>query len=243
MKKKIDAEVSKALKRALTKRGSDASRKKAYAKGRQGGLRDDYVPVPPRGFVGTRGDAKWVDTAQATYAVDTTGSITHISIVPQGTSVNAREGKAFRCTSVNIRGFISANSAATQNDYQCCLVWDYSPQKVLPAITDIFDSVTSLSFPKRENNERFKIVKKYKGILLGNSAAPTTGDETFHIDDYVKLPKDANVLCTTGDTTGAIGDVIQGALYWVTMGFHAPSATLAAVATMGFRVNFTDKTK
>lgn len=219
-----------------------SSKKRTYAKGKQGGLRDDYVPAAPRGFVGTRGDAKYKDTAAATYQADQTGSITHLSAVGQGTSVNTREGKAFRCTSVNVRGTINSKATTTSAAYCGYLVWDYSPQKAIAAITDIFDSATFVSFPKRENNERFKVIKKYLGVVIGASGTPTTGCESYEIDDYVKLPKDANVLCTTGDTTGAIGNTIQGALYWVTFG-QVPAGTGAAEFVVQFRVNFTDKTK
>lgn len=194
----------------------------------------------PRGFVGARGDAKFFDLASATYACNTSGSITHLSVIPQGTTVSSREGKSSRVTSVSCRGSIRADVATTVADYAVYLVWDYQPNKALAAILDVLDTVSSASFPKRENNARFKIIKKYTGSLSGNVTTPAAGNEIVRIDDYIKLPKDANIMCTVADTTGAIGNVIQGALLLVTCG-DVVAGTADANAILGFRMNFTDQ--
>lgn len=237
IKKKTMGSQSKDIARAvaIAQRKDSRSKKSIYAQGR-----DPFIPAVPRGFVGSRGDAKYFDTALATYEASTTSTPVHLSIVPQGTTVNTREGKAFRCTSVNIRGKVSAKTTTTIANYAGYLVWDYQPNKALAATTDILDSASSNSFPKRENNERFKIIKKYYGLVIGNTTTPTVGTEAYEIDDYVKLPKDANVLCTTADTTGVIGNTIQGALLWVPVGDIA-TGTAAAQFVIGFRMNFTDR--
>lgn len=230
---------------ALLNKVSRELKKQNYTSARALDLIDD-VPRPaltrmvPRGFVGGRGDAKFLDTAVAVYALNTTGSITHISPVPQGTTVNQREGKAFRCTSVNVRGQCFNNTTSALNAVAMYLVWDYQPNKVLPAITAIFDTVNAYSFPSRENNERFKVIKKFYTSLIGVFSAPTNGQMAEPIDEYVRLPEDCNVLCTSADTTGAIGNTIQGALYWITMGNNA-AGTADADCEVGFRLNFTDK--
>jgi len=237
--------ITRALKASKTQTGAKDSRKRAFAKGRSSGLRDDIIPTAPRGFVGTRGDAKYHDLAAATYAAGTTGNITHLSAIGQGTTVNTREGKAFRCTSVNVRGMAFNNVNPAVTIAAGYLVWDYSPQKAIAGITDILDAVTYPSFPKRENNERFKIVKKWIFSLTGDtSGSGITDTAQYEIDDYVKLPKDANVLCTTADTTGAIGATIQGALYFVSTGNTAEGGgtPINPSFRLAFRVNFTDKT-
>lgn len=218
---------------------------KSYKAQRASDLRDD-MPYPaltqmiPRGFVGARGDAKFLDTAFASYANNTTGSLTHISPIPQGVGVNQREGKACRVTSVNVRGVVAADTTTTTNVFSNYLVWDYQPNKVLPAITVVFDTITAVTFPSRENNERFKIIKKWYGVLIGNVTTPATGKEAYAIDDYVRLPEDCNILCTTADTTGVITNTIQGALYFITMGTTA-AGTADGNTSVGFRLNFTDK--
>lgn len=192
-----------------------------------------------RGFVGTVADAKFFDTAVATYEASTTGSITHLNPVPQGTTVNTRVGKAYRCTSVQVRGAVSNRSTSTISSPVGYLVWDYQPNKVLAAITDILDSVNSAAFPKRENAIRFKIIKKFEYTLTGNNATPASGDEAERIDAYVKLAPDMSTLLTSADTTGVIGDTINGALLWVTVGDVA-TGTAASSFNVGFRLNFRD---
>jgi len=204
------------------------------------GLRQAATGQIPRGFVGARGDYKYHDVANAQYANDTTGSITHLTVIPQGTSVNEREGKGCRITSINVRGDIRSGTTTSSARYASYLVWDYQPNKVIAGITDILDSANSQSFPKRENNERFKILKKYYGVVEGEDAATLSFGHSCPIDDYIRVPDDMNILCTTADTTGAIGNTIQGALYLVTVG-DIGAGTAAARSHLGFRINFTDR--
>lgn len=205
-----------------------------------------YVPPAPghqvpRGFITTRAaDAKFFDTAAATYNCDTTGTITHLSIVPQGTTVNSREGKSFRCTALQIRGQFQAGTTTTASTVAAYIVWDKQPNKALAAITDIFNSISSESLSKRENAGRFVLLKKYIRVLIGNSTTPATGQEYKVIEKYMKMPPNSVVECTAADTTGVIGNTINGALLLVTMG------TVAAGTASGnffgtFRLGFTDR--
>jgi hypothetical protein len=197
-------------------------------------------PSIPRGFVGSLGDKKFLDTANATYPLNSTGSITHLTPVPQGDTVSSRQGKSFRCTSVGIRGAIVADATAVVNAWGVYLVWDYQPNQALPAITAIFDTISPYSFPNRSNDLRFKIIRKFLDVTVGNSTTPTTEKVALFIDEFVKLPVDSNVLCTSGDTTGVIGNTIMGALYLITMG-SGVAGTADANAIISIRVNFTDK--
>lgn len=184
-------------------------------------------------------DFKYVDLANASYEASTTGSITLVATIPQGNTVNNREGKSCQLTSCRVRGVVSVASTTTTVQAAAYLVWDRQPNKALAAITDVLDSVSSYSFPKRENSERFMIIKQWRCVLEGNSAAPATGDEQIDIDDYVKLPPECVSSYTVADTTGVIGDLITGALLFVTCGNRA-TGTTAASFTVGFRVNFRD---
>lgn len=195
-----------------------------------------------RGFVaGAAGaDAKYFDVASASYACNTTGSITHLNVITQGNSINQREGKSYRIRNIQIRGVLETDTTTTRTGTACYLVWDKQPNKALAAITDIFDTITSQSFTKRENTGRFVILKKWHRTLIGNITTPATGREAVDIDKYLKLPKDLVTMLTSGDTTGVIGDIISGALLWVTMGSVA-AGTADANATVGFRIGFTDE--
>lgn len=183
------------------------------------------------------GDHKFIDTAGAAYANDTTGSLTHVTIVPTGTTVNSRDGTCFNPTSFRVRGLVEAGSTATFNIARNYLVWDYEPKKVLPAITDVLDAANAFNFPKRENQGRFRIIKQWDYQLTGNTVTPATGMEIMDVDSYVKLPKGLVARCTDADTTGAIGNRIEGALYFITIGNKA-AGTTAAITTVNMRVGF-----
>ena len=185
-------------------------------------------------------DSKYFDVAGATYGCNTTGSITHLDIVPQGTTVTTREGKSFRLTSVWARGSIDNLAATVLSDVLCMLVWDRQPNKALAAITDIIDVVTADSFTKRENAGRFKILKKWSVSMSGSGTTVTNnGGKTNHrIDDYVKLPSDCVAVCTSADTTGAIGNRISGALLLVTAGDQVAAGAVSSNMIAGFRIGF-----
>lgn len=226
-----------ALKRVKT---AAAPRAAPYAKSRAGRNALTRPTNSTRGFLGAAGDAKFIDIAPATYAVDTTGTISHFSIVPQGTTVNSRDGKAFRPTSFECVGVVFNGTAASYNKVRCMLVWDYQPNKALASITDILDTASSFSLKKRENASRFKIIRDWKTELVGNNAVGAAS-ETYaqSFDQYIKLPPDCIATCTATDTTGAIGNRVSGALLFVTIGNNA-AGTSAATLNMTGRVNFAD---
>jgi len=191
------------------------------------------------GFVGAAGDAKYVDTALANYVVDTTGSVTHIDIVPQGTTVNQRDGKAFRDTSVTIRGMTYNGSTATYNDCAVLLVWDKQPNKALAAITDVLDAANNSALNKRENASRFVIIRRWNYILTGKGDGSTTSGYARTFDKYVRLPPGCVATCTTADNTGAIGNRVSGALLLLTVG-NTAAGNSAAVLSVTVRTNFVD---
>jgi len=193
----------------------------------------------PRGFTGVAGEAKYIDIANATYTLNTTGQIIHASVIPQGTTVNSRVGRKCELKYFQMRGQVEANSTATFNQWSIYLVWDEQPNKALAAVTDILDAATSYALSKRENVQRFKILRKWTGVLLGNTTTPATGKETERLDEYVRLPKGLVVVPTTADTTGVIGDVITGALLLVFVGDSAAGNT-AASCVMTARTGFSD---
>lgn len=205
-------------------------------KRKMGPYASGYKPYQRRAF---RGEAKFVDTAAAGYGLNTTGTVTHVSIVPTGTTVNSRDGKNFCCTSVQVRGTAYADTTTTVSSGLAMLVWDRQPNKALAGVTDVLDTVSSDSFLKRENAQRFRILKKWRYAFGGNSTAPASGNETFDVDDYVKLPKECVAKCTTADATGVIGNRVTGALLLVTAG-NVAAGTADATFAVGVRLNFLD---
>lgn len=234
-KAKLDAAFVKRANALYAARRSSTNAKMALARARA------LAGVPrqvPRGFVGAAGDAKFADFTLDQAAVNTTATIQHVSIIAQGTTVNTRIGKACRAKSFRMRGNVKVDAAHLQSTCTMHLVWDYQPNKALAAVTDILDTGTVNSFPKRENAARFKVLKTWRYALDGNGNAPVYAS-TFTIDDYIKMPKDANILYTSADSTGVIGDVIQGALLFITVGDVAPGTADIALVCNG-RLNFVE---
>lgn len=199
-----------------------------------------FLPAQvPRGFVGQAGEAKYVDIANTTYALNTTGSINHISIVPQGTTVTSRVGRKCELKYLQVRGAFLTKSTTTFAAYAAYIVWDQQPNKTLPAITDVLDAANAAALPKRENVQRFRILRKWSGVFMGNSTTPSTGAEAVRIDEYFRLPKGLVIIPTTADTTGGIGDIITGALYLITVGDLA-AGTADGNMNVTMRLGFSD---
>lgn len=231
-----------------------ASRRSAYLLNRPGFVRNRslmiramassthgrrrYTRAGDRGYL-LGNDYKFVDLGATNYSASTTGTVTLVATIPQGTTVNTRLGRACQLTSVRVRGSQLNNTPVPQS-YFAALVWDRQPNKALAAVTDIFDSVVSTTFPNASNRQRFKILKTWQYVSIGyNAGGNEVSDETAtRIDDYVKLPKECMTCYTDADTSGVIGDIVTGALLWVTIGDVAVGAGANPVFTVGFRTNF-----
>jgi len=187
-----------------------------------------------RKFVGMR-ETGYVDLASANYPMDTTGAVTLVATIAQGTGVTQRVGKKCVYKSFQMRGYISNNSASTVNDVAWMLVYDKRPTGALPSVTDILVTANSRAFNNDVNSNRFRILRRWDAELIGNSATPI--DATFKsVDEYVKckLPIEFNAA-----GTGAIGDISLGAVYLVTVGSNVAGTTAAALIA-GIRTRFVD---
>lgn len=182
-------------------------------------------------------DAGFVDLAGASYATDTTGTITLVATIAQGVSVNQRTGKKAVYKSVQIRGAWNAGTAGTVTDQAAMLVYDRKPTAALPAITDILVAANSRAFLNDVNSDRFQIVRRWDVNLVGNITTPATGRESLNFDEYVDLKK--RPVEFNAAATGAIGDIAKGALYFVTVG-NAAAGTTAGTVFAAFRTRFID---
>lgn len=186
-------------------------------------------------------DAKYLDTS-ATLAINTTPNTLHLDIVPTGTLVTTRIGKAWQNTGVHIRGQITARESAVTNHYGIYLVWDRQPNFALASFGTIFDTTSIASsdaLPLRSNKQRFRILKSWHGLILGNITAMTNGGEAKLIDSFVVLPKECIAQTTAADTTGVIANRSSGALLLASMGTTAAGAG-ACGAFFNIRVSVKD---
>lgn len=223
-KRKYGAAPMLSGKKRLVYRPSTSSRYNAVAKG-----------LGRRGL--SSSESGYVDLAYASYPCNTTGSITLIATIAQGTSVNQRVGKKVALKSLQIRGTAINDTTATVNDCAIIIVYDRRPTGSLPAITDVLDTANAGSFNNDANSGRFKILKRMDFVLTGNSTTPATGNEAKNLDCFLSLKGLQSVFKAAG--TGAINDIEEGALYCITVGTQVPG-TADANAGMGFRTRFID---
>lgn len=183
------------------------------------------------------GETNYVDVASATYALDTTGSVTLLNTVAQGAGTSQRIGKRIVLKSLQARGFVSNKAGSFYNDCAVLIVYDSKPIGTLPAVTDILNTASSASFNNDANAQRFRILKRLDFVLSG-APATTVGDgPTDSADFFLNLKGAPTVFKLAG--TGAIGDQEEGSLLLVTVGHVAAGATTAE-ANLGFRLRFVD---
>lgn len=184
-------------------------------------------------------ESGYVDLAAASYACDTTGTITLLATVPQGAAVTQRVGKKIALKSIQSRGFLRSGTTTISCDTAVLMVYDKRPTGSLPAITDILVSANPQAFNNDANSGRFRILRRWDIDLVGNigTAGQQTDKSLYGFDEYVDLKALPCVYKAAG--TGAIADIEEGALYLVTVGSEAPGTT-AGVLSAGFRVRFVD---
>jgi len=181
----------------------------------------------------------YVDIAATGYALDTTGSVTLLNTIAQGSSVNQRVGKKIILKSIQSRGNMTNNGTASANDVAYMIVYDKRPTGALPSITDILVSASANALNNDVNSGRFKIVKRVDEVLTGNTSAAASWQSNMMVgQDWWQSLNNLPVVYKAL-TTGAIADIEEGALYLVTIGTSA-AGTGAATLTTGFRIRFLD---
>jgi len=181
-------------------------------------------------------ETNYVDLVVATYAMDTTGSITLIATVAQGASVSQRIGKKIRWESIQCRGLATSNATTAIADGAWLLVYDKRPTGSLPAITDILITANSNALNNDNNSGRFQILRRLNYVFTGNSTTPATGKEAYDVSEFVNVKRPCIFKSAA---TGAIGDIEEGALYLVTVGNQAAGAAACKV-DVAFRVRYRD---
>lgn len=178
----------------------------------------------------------YVFLASANYNMDTTGSVTLLNIIPRGASQSQRLKKKCWLATLEMKGFTSAGSAGTVAEGSIWIVYDKHPTGALPAITDILNSASSLSFANPDNEGRFEILFQKDYLHQGSSTAPT-GDSAFPADELIRI--DDQEEFTILGTTGAISEIKLGSVLLVVCG-QTVAGTAAPVATLAFKVNYVD---
>jgi len=213
-------------------------------------LVDDVIPVgriayapsvsttfATRGWTRSSGELQYNDLAAASYACDTTGSVTALNLIAQGDDVNARKGRQINNVSVRVHGMVAPTGPSATPCYaRVMLVWDSQPNSsTIATIANILTASTSVSNTNLDNRARFTILRDWKQAM---GAFSTTATQAYaqcptvsEIDWFVPLK---GAVTTYSGTTGTIGVVATGALLLVTIG-SAGSNAIAFNATSRLR--------
>ena len=192
------------------------------------------APTASRGFYGAQSrlkrmmqgvmERKVVDTATATYACDTTGSVTLINGMAQGSDFTNRIGRKYTNVAVQLEGLINPQDLnAGPSKCRVMLIYDAQPNGVLPAITDVLTAATSTAFMNLNNRDRFKVLCDHQAVIGYVQDTATQAVSTGLGVDNVSLYKKINLETICDGTTAAIADVQTGSIFLLTIG-NQPAA-------------------
>lgn len=205
------------------------------------------APASSRGFYGAQSrlkrmmqgvmERKVVDTASAFYACDTTGSVTLVNGMAQGSDFTNRIGRKYTNVAVQLEGFLgqqTSNVGTTK--CRIMLIYDAQPNGALPVITDVLTASTSNSFMNLNNRDRFKVLCDENYTL---SAIDTvTGLAGSPTAQNISIYKKINLETICDGTTAAIGDVQTGSIFLLTIGSSAVGSAFNFVGAV--RTRFID---
>lgn len=181
---------------------------------------------------------KFTDTTALSSPCITTGNLTLLGAVGQGTDENQRLGRNTMMKSIQFKGELQAGATNAQSIARVILLYDRQPNKAAPVMADILTSVTYNAFRNLDNKDRFVILmdKMYSVIGPGGTGVSTESVQRA-IDKYIKLP---NLLTNyTNSGTGTSADITTGSLWLFTLGDQS-TASLGSSLNYYARVRFVD---
>jgi len=210
-------------------------------------VRRGLTAARARGFIGAgpmrapKGEKKVIDTVEAAYVCDTTGTVTLVNGVATGTDFTNRIGRKTMMATAQVRGIVyPVDSTTSSNLARVMLVYDKQPSSgATPAITDILLASESSAFNNLNNRDRFVIVMDEK-VAIGSTNNTATqsfaGAPTVYlIDRYITL----NHECIFSGTGATLASISSGALYLVSIGNAAVNDGSIFVGSV--RVRFFDE--
>lgn len=169
-----------------------------------------------------------MDIAEASYACDTTGTVTLLNGVATGTDFTNRIGRKVCWKSILIQGVLSyETSAQAASLSRVMLVYDSQPNGALPAITDVLLAATSTAPLNLNNRDRFRVIMD-KRVVLGQVSNTATQSFATQSVAEVRKYKKLNMETIFDGTTAAIADVQSGSIFMLTVGNAANCGILVA---------------
>lgn len=183
------------------------------------------APLRTGGYFGLynrrgRDELKVIDTQVVTGPVLTTGTVTLLNGVAQGTDFTDRIGRKINIKSIHMKYFVQAYNSVDVplgDIFRIMLVWDYQTNGALAAVTDILTTADILSGINLTNRDRFKVLydkRHTMGAIEYTGAAPVAGDTIPRFGQrYIKC----NMPVVFGGTGATVGSIQTGSLILLTI--------------------------
>lgn len=183
-------------------------------------------------------ELNFVDTTVAVN-VNTTGSVTLLNGMAQGTTASTRIGRRIQMKSIEFKLFVQADSTALTNVTRYAIVLDKQSNGAAPAFTDIYDAAAPTALRNISNKARFWVLyDSGLQVCIGNSATAAQGtDNTIR---PLELYKRINIpVQYNAGSAGTVGDIQTNGLFFVAIGNIAAGTADATVAGY-IRVRYDD---
>nr|DAV49970.1 MAG TPA: capsid protein [Cressdnaviricota sp.] len=184
-------------------------------------------------------ELNFVDAAIAG-AVDTTGTITLLNGMPQGTTASTRIGRRIGMKSIEIKlaAFPEATTLGVVGRW--AIVLDKQPNATGCAITDVWDAAVPYTLRNISNKQRFWVlIDSGQFKIIGNvtTAGQSTDCSVQTYDRYkrINIPVQYNA-----GVAGTVGDIQTNALYFFCWGDQVAAGTVAASIVGRIRVRYDD---
>lgn len=213
-----------------------------------------------RGAMQRKGELKFVDMAETTVVLDTTGAVTLLSPPVPGSLETNRIGRKIMLKSLHFTGriVVSGLADATVMEYlRIMIIYDRQTNGAGPAIADVLQAVdnaggltsTAMDGLNISNAERFKVLRDWRVAIGGtNGAIGSTAGSTALLQCFPGATKDGliggvceafiklNGLETHFNTgvAGTVADISTGGLFILTLG-------KTAAATAPYKLIFTTR--
>jgi hypothetical protein len=199
------------------------------------------IPFPIKGRITPKVEFHYNDTAQASYAGDTTGTVTALNLIAEGNDNINRLGKKAVMRSVAINGLAylpGTTSTLSPGQARILLVWDNAADGAPPAITDVLVAISSTSYVNPNNIARFTILHDQR-VTLGVLSYTSTSSVADKTCQPINVRKRIDAPTQYSGTAAAITSVQNGSLLMLTMG-DGGAGSNRPVFQIATRVTFTD---
>lgn len=227
------------MKRKLTV--PNTPRKKRYTKAIGYG---SNVTFPKKMQVyGSSGELKHLDTSMSG-TLDATGEvISSINLVPQGNTGVTRVGSKFVIKKINIRGYTGTSATAGGDFVRLLLVHDKQANKANPAVLDILETNSLMSFRNTSNKKRFTILRDWKvplssgGITTNFDANTRAYAKNYTFYEYNNNNCNIEIEYADANTDGAVTGLTSNNIVLVGIAQNDDATDFNFVA----RIKYTDK--